>query len=144
MSRRHLLLLAAAVTDSTFTRATLDDRRVWVGKCIHCNSKLVIADDGKPLGEATLEHVFPTTQGGTNTVANLAVACARCNREKGTRHDHRGGERLDHVVALLRARRQAPAAAAAAWSFYIWLARRAFARGRLGVASRRRRPARSP
>lgn len=105
MSRRHLLLLAAAVTDKTFARAQLDGRPVWVGKCIHCNSKLVVADDGRSLGEATLEHVFPETQGGTNDVANLAVACARCNREKGSRHDHRGGQRFEEVVATLRARR---------------------------------------
>jgi 5-methylcytosine-specific restriction endonuclease McrA len=106
MSRRHLLLLAAAVTDKTFERATLDGKPVWVGKCIHCNSKLVLADDGRSLGEATLEHVWPETQGGTNDVANLAVACARCNREKGSRHDHRGGAKLEQIVALLQARRR--------------------------------------
>jgi 5-methylcytosine-specific restriction endonuclease McrA len=106
MSRRHLLLLAAAVTDKTFERATLDGKPVWVGKCIHCNSKLVLADDGRSLGEATLEHVWPETQGGTNAVANLAVACARCNREKGSRHDHRGGAKLEQIVALLQARRR--------------------------------------
>ena len=105
MSRRHLLLLAAAVTDKTFERTVLDGKPVWVGKCIHCNSKLVVADDGRSLGEATLEHVWPQTQGGTDDAQNLAVACARCNREKGTRHDHRGGQRLDEVVALLRTRR---------------------------------------
>ncbi len=106
MSRRHALLLAAAVTDSTFERAILDGRTVWVGKCIHCRSRLVVADDGRALGEATLEHVWPQAQGGTDDVDNLAVACARCNREKGTRHDHQRGQRLDEVVALLRARRR--------------------------------------
>lgn len=106
MSRRHALLLAAAVTDSTFERATLDGRPVWVGKCIHCQSRLVVADDGRALGAATLEHVWPQAQGGTDDLDNLAVACARCNREKGTRHDHRRGARLDEVVALLRARRR--------------------------------------
>ena len=105
MSRKHLLLLAAAVTDSTFERQTLDGKIVWVGKCIHCNSKLVVDDKGRAMGEATLEHVWPETQGGTNEVANLAVACARCNREKGSRHDHKGGQRLEEVVALLRTRR---------------------------------------
>ncbi len=105
MSRRHLLLLAAAVTDNTFERTLLDGREVWVGKCLHCGSKLVVAHDGRALGEATLEHVWPETQGGTNDVQNLAVACARCNREKGSRHDAKGGQRLDEVVALLRARR---------------------------------------
>jgi 5-methylcytosine-specific restriction endonuclease McrA len=106
VNRRHLLLLAAAVTDRTFERTELDGRRVWVGKCIHCNTKLVVADTGQPLGQATLEHVFPETQGGTNEIVNLAVACAGCNREKGSRHDHRGGQRFDEVVAVLRARRQ--------------------------------------
>jgi 5-methylcytosine-specific restriction endonuclease McrA len=105
VSRRHLLLLAAAVTDSTFEKTTLDGRVAWVGKCIHCNTKLVVAGDGRALGEATLEHVFPETQGGTDAVANLAVACARCNREKGSRHDAKGGPRFDEIVALLRARR---------------------------------------
>jgi 5-methylcytosine-specific restriction endonuclease McrA len=108
MSRRHLLLLAAAVTDSTFERTTLDGQTVWLGKCLHCNAKLVVRDDGQPMGAATLEHVWPQTQGGTDELDNLAVACARCNREKGSRHDHgKNGQRLGEVVALLRERRQA-------------------------------------
>ena len=102
---RHLQLLAAVVSDRTFERMRLDERLVWVGKCIHCNSKLVVADDGRSLGEATLEHIIPKTRGGTNELLNLAVACARCNREKGKRHDHKRGERLDDIVATLRARR---------------------------------------
>jgi 5-methylcytosine-specific restriction endonuclease McrA len=105
VSRRHLLLLAAAVTDHTFEKTTLDGKPVWVGKCIHCNSKLVVDNNGRAMGEATLEHVWPETQGGTNEVANLAVACARCNREKGSRHDHKGGPRLEEIVAVLKARR---------------------------------------
>lgn len=102
---RHRLLLAAAVTDRTFARVQLDGKPVWVGKCLHCGKKLVVADDGRPLSEATLEHVWPETQGGSNAIENLAVACAGCNREKGSRHDHRGGPRLDEIVAVLRARR---------------------------------------
>lgn len=107
MSRRHLLLLAAAVTDDTFARGTLDGQAVWIGKCLHCNCKLVVRDDGMAMGEATLEHLWPQAQGGTNEIENLAVACARCNREKGRRHDHgKGAHRLEEVVATLRARRQ--------------------------------------
>jgi 5-methylcytosine-specific restriction endonuclease McrA len=105
VSRKHLLLLAAAVTDATFEKTTLDGQVVWVGKCIHCGKKLVVRDDGRAMGEATLEHVWPETQGGTDAVDNLAVACAGCNREKGARHDHKGGPRLDEVVAKLRERR---------------------------------------
>jgi 5-methylcytosine-specific restriction endonuclease McrA len=106
VSRRHLLLLAAAVTDATFARIALDGQRVWVGKCLHCGKKLVVRDDGRPISEATLEHVWPEAQGGSDALDNLAVACAGCNREKGARHDHRGGPRLEEVVAVLRARRR--------------------------------------
>ena len=105
MSRKHVLLLAAAVTDATFVRQDFDGEPAWVGKCIHCGTKLVVGDDGRARGEATLEHIWPEAQGGTNRVANLAIACARCNRQKGTRHDHTRSERLDQVVDGLRARR---------------------------------------
>ena len=105
MSKRHLLLLAAAVTDATFVRQQLDGLTVWIGKCLHCGSKLVVGDDGRALGAATLEHVWPQAQGGTDDVDNLAVACDRCNREKGKRHDHKRGERLAEVASGLAARR---------------------------------------
>lgn len=109
MSRRHLLLLGAAVTDVTFEKMLdgRDGKVMWVGKCIHCNTKLAVADDGRSLGEATLEHVWPQTQGGTNELSNLAVACSRCNREKGTRHDHTRTQRLEEIVAELQAKRMA-------------------------------------
>lgn len=100
-------MLGAAVTDSTFERTTLDGKTAWVGKCIHCNTKLAVADDGRSLGEATLEHVWPQTQGGTDGLTNLAVACNRCNREKGTRHDHTRTQRLEEIVAELRTKRMA-------------------------------------
>jgi uncharacterized protein len=104
---RHHLLLAAAVTDATFARTTVDGQVAWVGKCLHCGKKLVVRDDGRAMGAATLEHVWPTAQGGTNEVENLAVACESCNVEKGARHDHgRHAQRLDQVTALLRERRR--------------------------------------
>lgn len=108
MSRKHLWLLGAAVTDSTFARTTLDGELVWVGKCIHCNAKLVVRDDGRAMGTATLEHVWPQAQGGDNRLENLAVACARCNREKGTRHDHGKGDRarFEEVTRKLAERRR--------------------------------------
>lgn len=107
MSKRHYLLLASAITDNTFERTRLDDRSAWVGKCIHCNTRLAVADDGQSLGEATLEHIIPQTRGGTDEIVNLAVACARCNRTKGKRHDHKRGTGLEAVIATLQARRAA-------------------------------------
>jgi 5-methylcytosine-specific restriction endonuclease McrA len=89
MGRTHRLLLAIARTDRTFERAELGGRPVWVGKCLHCGSRLVLAADGEPLGPATVEHLLPRSAGGTDDLANLAIACARCNHEKGVRHDRR-------------------------------------------------------
>ncbi|MFT3697517.1 MAG: HNH endonuclease [Kofleriaceae bacterium] len=105
MSKSTQLLLAAARTDSTFERMTLDGRSTWVGKCIHCNAKLVLDERGNPLGPATLEHIIPQTRGGTDDLHNLAVACASCNHEKGRRHDHKRGKRPEEVIATLQARR---------------------------------------
>ena len=105
MSKKHVLLLAAAVTDVTFERSLLDGAYVWIGKCLHCGTRLVVGDDGRARGAATLEHVFPQSQGGTDAVDNLAIACARCNREKGTRHDHTATPRSEALVRELRAKR---------------------------------------
>lgn len=107
MSRKRLLLLAATVTDATFQRTHVDGQAAWVGKCLHCGRKLVVRDDGRAMGEATLEHIWPQSQGGSDAVENLAVACSGCNREKGTRHDHgKVASRLGEVVAALRERRR--------------------------------------
>ncbi|WP_101925994.1 MULTISPECIES: HNH endonuclease [Luteimonas] len=96
--RRRLLL--AAQTDAL---ATLADG-IWTTRCLHCRSALQVRDDGEPLGLATLEHVVPRAWFGKRAAAglcariggdpddarNLALACARCNHGKGTRHDGHG------------------------------------------------------
>ena len=66
MSVKQLRVLAIVATDSTYEPAVLDGKRVWVGKCIHCNRKLTIADDGTPLSRATIEHIWPRNHGGAN------------------------------------------------------------------------------
>lgn len=45
--------------------------------CIYC---------GRPLdaGTATIEHVFPIASGGTDHLANLALACEQCNAAAGS------------------------------------------------------------
>ena len=109
MSAKDLRVLAIVATDNTFEKQVLDGQRVWVGKCIHCNKKLVIADSGVPLGNATIEHIWPRTRGGGNDLENIALACAGCNREKGKRHDRKAAteSRLDAIVEELRRRRTA-------------------------------------
>jgi 5-methylcytosine-specific restriction endonuclease McrA len=101
MPSRAALVLAVVATDRTF----VEDARVdgFVGKCIHCRSKLVVTREGRTA--ATIEHVLPQSHGGTDEVENLALACARCNHEKGMRHDVR--RRADPIfVALLERLRE--------------------------------------
>jgi HNH endonuclease len=108
VARKQLLVLGIVATDRTFAATMLDGARAWVGKCIHCAAKLVISDSGQPMGVATIEHIWPQNLGGTNELVNLALACARCNREKGHRHDHKHAKdpRLLEIVERLRARRK--------------------------------------
>jgi 5-methylcytosine-specific restriction endonuclease McrA len=105
-SAKQLRVLAIVATDRTYEPALLDGKRVWVGKCIHCNTKLTIADDGTPISRATIEHIWPRTHGGENDIENIALACSACNRSK-SRHDrqHKADEKLTEIVEELRRRR---------------------------------------
>lgn len=100
-------ILGIVLTDSTFERTVFRDREVWAGRCIHCNAHLHIALDGTPLSRATIEHIVARAHGGTDDPRNLALACARCNHQKGRHHDvrHKTDARLVDVVERLRRRR---------------------------------------
>ncbi len=104
--RRWDLILEIVKTDSTFELVkTRDVDPIWIGKCIHCNSKLAVSITGQT--GATIEHVVPLTAEGTNDVKNLALACASCNSQKGYTHDQHVGKggRADEVVTALQAKR---------------------------------------
>lgn len=106
--RKHRLVRLAALADRTFVPKEWRGQEVLEGKCIHCNAKLVIRADGAPLGGATLEHIVPKTHGGTDAIENLALACARCNAEKGIRHDHKRADdpRLRSMIERLQRRKR--------------------------------------
>lgn len=61
------------------------------------------------MSRATVEHIRPRTHGGTDDLENLALACARCNNQKGCRLDNRaaGDPKLQAVVERLLERRRA-------------------------------------
>lgn len=114
---RRLFLLAAA-TDREAAR----DGAGWRTRCLHCRSALLLAADGEPLGHATLEHVIPRSWferaaaaplvarvGAPDDPRNLALACRRCNHDKGKGPDERGPRdaRAFEVVAALLERRLA-------------------------------------
>jgi 5-methylcytosine-specific restriction endonuclease McrA len=102
-------VLSIVATDTTFERATDRYGPAWVGKCIHCNARLRIALNGDSGGLATVEHIVARHHGGDDSVENLALACARCNHQKGARLDcqSRHNPRLWQVLDALRARRLA-------------------------------------
>lgn len=108
--RTARLLLWCAATDRTFERAVAaDGRPVLAGKCIHCNSRHVLTEDGAPLTSATIEHIVPRAHGGTDALSNLAIACARCNIGKGHRLDDRPWHdpTLQRVITTLQERKAA-------------------------------------
>ena len=109
MNAKQRTILAIIATDTTFERALAGDREVWSGKCLHCNARLTVALDGQPISRATIEHILPQTHSGTEDLRNLGIACARCNSEKGVRHDHkhRSDVRLNEIVAKLTEKRLA-------------------------------------
>jgi 5-methylcytosine-specific restriction endonuclease McrA len=111
---RAAQVLKIVATDNTFKSTKLPtdplanrdgSARMWVGNCIHCCTKLVVYDDGST--SATIEHITPTAAGGSDEdLFNLALACARCNNEKGIRHDARRLDaRAKEVIENLKTRR---------------------------------------
>jgi 5-methylcytosine-specific restriction endonuclease McrA len=91
-------------------------------RCLHCRAHLMIARDGTPLGTSTLEHIVPRSWFGRRAAAdltrsltgpddprNLAIACARCNQQKGRGPDAAGpaDARAHEIVGALMARRRA-------------------------------------
>jgi 5-methylcytosine-specific restriction endonuclease McrA len=114
--RRDALLLLVVQHDTA--AMARDDG--WVTPCLHCRSTLAVTATGAPLGATTLEHILPRSWfrqrsarvlvervGAPDDVRNLALACARCNQQKGKSHDADGpsSERAREVItALLDAR----------------------------------------
>lgn len=98
------LVLGIVATDSTFELTEHRGSAAWVGKCIHCNRRLIIAADGTPISHATIEHILPRNHGGTDDLENVALACGSCNFEKGRRHDLRRSNdpKLHDIVEHLR------------------------------------------
>ncbi len=109
---RPQLILALVASDRTFKPAVLRAHQpahvVWVGKCIHCRASLVVDPVRPANSQATVEHIVPQSLQGGNTKENLALACARCNHQKGSRLDPLGlqNPRLMQVITVLQQERR--------------------------------------
>lgn len=110
--RRLFLLAVSTDREATFAGDA------WTTRCLHCRSRLQVRADGLPLGHASLEHVVPQAWFGRQAAQalvervggdpddprNLALACGRCNHDKGKGPDARGPQdtrALEVVTALL-------------------------------------------
>lgn len=51
------------------------------GTCEYCGDKI-------PFSEATKDHVYPRSLGGSNDDFNLVLACRSCNSRKGAEYPH--------------------------------------------------------
>lgn len=100
---RERQVKAIVATDNTFLLYESE----WIGSCLHCNSAISVTLSGHTA--ATIEHIVPLSANGTNTLLNTALACARCNNEKGIRHDpnYPRDQRARQVIQDLLARRTA-------------------------------------
>lgn len=97
-AHREDVVLSIVRTDNTFSRC----EGGYTGKCIHCGSKVFVSSAG--CTSATVEHIKPLCAGGESIdPSNLALACSRCNSEKGVRHDRYVGRngRADEVISTL-------------------------------------------
>jgi len=101
-------MLSVVATDATFEKQSVRGVTCWVGRCLFCRSKVVVELDGSSSAGVTLEHIVPQTHGGSEEPENLGIACARCNQEKGRRHDAqaaRDPRRVEVTERLLAERR---------------------------------------
>ena len=75
-------------------------RRRANGCCEYCQSQeRLIAED------FTVDHVIPSTKGGSDEFENLALCCYLCNPTKGARTEARNPD-TGELVPLLNPRRQ--------------------------------------
>ena len=71
----------------------------WGRKCCYCQAKDV------PL---QIEHLIPRSQGGTDRVSNLTLACNRCNQKKGNRPLEEFLKTKPDLLRRLKAQAKAP------------------------------------
>lgn len=61
-----------------------------------------------------MEHIVPSSQGGSNRISNLALACVRCNQAKGNRSVEDFLKDKPEVLKRIQAQAKAPLRDAAA------------------------------
>ncbi|EJC75597.1 HNH endonuclease [Rhizobium leguminosarum bv. trifolii WSM2012] len=78
------------------------------GRCCYCDRFVILSADRRIQQwseAATIEHLQRRADGGSNHIHNLAMACRRCNNERGdmdwqTYASFRRGEFLEFMEAI--------------------------------------------
>ncbi|MBV5311008.1 RNA-guided endonuclease IscB [Chromatium okenii] len=86
----------------------------WSRKCAYCGAESV------PL---QIEHIEPKSQGGSNRISNLTLACVKCNQKKGNRPVTKFLAKKPDLLKKILAQAKAPLKDAAAvnatrWALY--------------------------
>lgn len=59
-------------------------------RCVYCGRDVIVTTDPEIVSRfktrpiASIDHIIPRCEGGTNEEDNLVTACRRCNLERGT------------------------------------------------------------
>lgn len=72
--------LAFKQAKKVYIRTTLAEAQNW--KCCFCG--IVMVEYPNQKNSATIEHVIPSSKGGTNSPKNYAISCNHCNNKRGT------------------------------------------------------------
>lgn len=68
-------------------------------RCYWCGKEL--AKNGR---NCTLDHIFPRSRGGQNTIDNLVLACGSCNMSKGSKSTEEWLQAIETVACQIRKR----------------------------------------
>ena len=71
---------ARALARKVYDRSRLAEVQRW--RCCWCLCEMRGEQGFK--NSATIEHITPRSQGGTDHISNLAIACNRCNNRRGS------------------------------------------------------------
>ena len=72
--------MALKISLKIWLRNRLAEAQNW--KCCWCGCETDPVHDKR--NSATIEHVIPRSQGGTDDPDNLAMSCSRCNNKRAT------------------------------------------------------------
>ena len=73
------VFITKSVYKKVYTRTRLAEAQNW--RCCWCGQGVIPEPNKK--NSATIEHIIPKSQGGSDDMSNLAVACSSCNNKRG-------------------------------------------------------------